>query len=211
MGRTYSQCLLKQEDGLSLPSIENSNERKRKAVYCQDITTPASTKRVLLSCSSELPSSSRGRPSINNSVEATRFYYKEVARENDVAKSRLQEELKAAQEELVSVKEKCKQLRKNVRTLESDRRRSNKLKQNEVVTYRSNDPYSASNAFLKNLSAKEGIENADVVAGVVRALSKKKSRSMYFKQCRSTYQKLDHNLKSNCTSNCAKSSCRGSA
>jgi len=139
------------------------------------VSTPASTKRVLLSCrSSELPSSSRGRPSLNDSVEATRLYYKEVARENDVAKSRLQEELKAAQEELVNVKEKCKQLRKNVRTLESDRSRSNKLKQNEVVTYRSNDPYSASHAFLKNLSAKEGIENADVVAGVVRALSKKK-------------------------------------
>ena len=36
MGRTYSQCLLKQEDGLSLPLIVDynmSSERKRKEVY----------------------------------------------------------------------------------------------------------------------------------------------------------------------------------
>ena len=118
------------------------------------MSTPASTKRVLLSCrSSELPSSSRGRPSLNDSVEATRLYYKEVARENDVAKSRLQEELKAEQEELVSVKEKCKQLRKNVRTLESDRRRSNRLKENDLLltgaTTRIRHPMRSSRIYLQ--------------------------------------------------------------
>ena len=80
MGRTYSQCLLKQEDGLSLPSIANndmSSERKRKEVYCQVVSTPASTKRALPFSSCEMPSSSRGRPSMKDAVD----YYKNASRE----------------------------------------------------------------------------------------------------------------------------------
>ena len=109
MGRDFSQCLLKQEDGFTVPSITDnsmSSERKRKEkAYCQVLSTPASTKRVLLFSSSKLPSSSRGRPALHDSVEATQLYYREVAREYDAAKLRLQEELIAAQEELARVRE----------------------------------------------------------------------------------------------------------
>ena len=93
MGRDFFQCLLKQEDGFVLPSIANndmSSERKRKEVYCQVVSTPASTKRVLPFSSCELLSSSRGRPSMKATVKATRAcystqvaYYKEAAREKD--------------------------------------------------------------------------------------------------------------------------------
>ena len=85
MGVIFSRCERPQANGISPTAIGSTEDKKRNAVYCQVVSTPASTKRVLLSCSSELPSSSRGRPSLNDSVDATRLYYKEVARENDVA------------------------------------------------------------------------------------------------------------------------------
>ena len=65
----------KKEDGLLLSSVKHSSKRKREPVYCQAVSTPAQTKRVLPFSTSELPSSSRGRPSGNDSVKATWVYY----------------------------------------------------------------------------------------------------------------------------------------
>ena len=60
MGRTYSQCLLKQEDGMSLPLIvqyEMSSKSKHNKVCCQVVATSASTKHVLPFASCEVNSS----------------------------------------------------------------------------------------------------------------------------------------------------------
>ena len=75
MGRTYSQCLLRQEEGMSLPSVELSSERQREPVYCQVLSTSSSTKRALPFSSIELSSKSRGRPSMKATVEAMRASY----------------------------------------------------------------------------------------------------------------------------------------
>ena len=169
------------EDGFTVPYIANNSissgeSRKRKEeVYCQVLSTPASTRRVLAPfSSSKLPSSLRGRPALTKSVEATRLYYTEVARENDAAKSRLQEELIAAQEELVRVRERCRELENKNTRLETERRKLFEEKRNNAIIYQPNDPYQASQVFLKELSGNNENEDAEVVAGVVRALAKKK-------------------------------------
>ena len=76
--------------------------------------------------------------------------------------------------------DRCNILENDVVRLESCRRRTNRLKKNEAITYRSNDPYLASNAFLKSLFSKEETKNANVVAGVVRALLAKKFKKHIF-------------------------------
>jgi len=214
MGRDFSQCLLKQEDGFTVPSITDnsmSSERKHKEkAYCQVLSTPASTKRVLPFSSSKLPSSSRGRPTLHDSVEATQLYYREVARENDAAKLRLQEELIAAQEELARVREKCTQLERENTRLENYKRRSNEAKQNDTKIYRSSDPFVASEIFLRELSSNNN-ENADVVAGVVRALGRKNSKSICYQQWKQTYQICACSWKASSTSSFARNSSRGYA
>ena len=99
----------------------------------------------------------------NDSVKATRVYYAEVARENDAAKSRLQEELIAAQEELVRVRERCTQLEHKNMRLDSERRRLYDSKQNESIIYQRNGPCLASQVFLKEVSGNNAIEDAEVV------------------------------------------------
>jgi hypothetical protein len=183
MGNRYYGCLLKQEDGLSLPPVVNNDmdsERKRKAVYCQVVSTPAQTRCVL-------PFASSGRSSIESSVKTTRTHYIEktraqysnLVREKEEDKSRLQEELERTQEELVRVKEKCSQLERDNTRLENHKRRSNECKQNDTKIYRSSDPFVASQLFVKELSANDEIEDAEVVAGVVRALAKKKFKKTF--------------------------------
>ena len=203
MGVLFSRCERPQINGISPNAITTIEDKKRKEVYCQLVSTPAPTKRVLLLSTSELSSSCRGRPSMKTIIEETRAcystqvaFYKNASREKDDEKVRLQEELERTREELARVQDKCNLLENDVVRLESCRRRSNESKQNQAAITHINDPYKAAAAFLNNISVKDKAKNSSLVSGVVRALaSKKNTRSMYFKQCRSTYHKYALNLK----------------
>ena len=65
--------------------------------------------------------------------------------------------------------------------MDSERRRLYESKQNDSIIYQRNDTYHASQVFLKELSCNNGNEDAEVVAGVVRALSKKKYKKHLLK------------------------------
>ena len=54
MGVLFSRCERPQINGISPNAITTIEDKKRKEVYCQVVSTPASTKRVLPFSSSEV-------------------------------------------------------------------------------------------------------------------------------------------------------------
>ena len=69
----------------------------------------------------------------------------------------------------------------------------------------------ASKMFLRDLSSNDDIENAEVVAGVVRALAKRKFKSICCKKWKPTDQIYAYSLNSSCTNSSGKSSSLGFA